>query len=104
MLLLKRKLQKSKKKGFPWSTNEDQYVKEISLCINLIERILKDDYGTYRIVEREWKDFMDWSKPSKPLKMDFPCIPMYKHLEHMKEQDIELLFKTLRKHLQCWWD
>ena len=104
LLLLKRKLMKSKKVGFPWGGDGERHVKEISLCINLIDRILKDDYGTHGIIDRFWKDGIDWTKSLNPLLMDFPKIHMYVHTQSMKEQDIELLFKTMRKYIQTWWD
>jgi len=100
--LLKRKLMKSKKVGFPYGGDGERHVKEISICINLIDRILKDDYSISEIINDNWIWGDYANRP--PLKTKFPKVVLYEHMTYMKEQDLDLLFKMMRKYIQCWWD
>lgn len=57
------------------STRSEADAKNMKICILLLDRIIKEDYAT-----------------------DF------KRSEEMIEQDLDLLFKIMRKQIRAWWD
>ena len=60
-----------------------QQKKKMHLCVLLLDRLIEEDYTDIPPI--------GWLKA-------------WKYEEYMIEQDIELLFKTLQKHIRCWWD
>lgn len=69
------------------SVNIEKYIKDISICITLINRINADDYFTEQY---EKLDKISFKKS-------------HKYCADMSQQDMELLFKKLRK-IKYWWD
>lgn len=57
--------------------DNNKYADQMRKCILLLDRIIKDDY----LLESE-----------------------YTIAEKRKEQDLDLLFKLIRKHVEGWWD
>lgn len=98
---------------------------QIKVCINLLDRLINDEYH-----ETAFKrHYEKWGTPSLNWKetrnkefyegiMSYPNIktPKDKELEtkdfklasnheaYLREQDLDLLFKLMRKHIQGWWD
>lgn len=80
--LLRRKLQQMiALDGMSLSWPQQQ--KKMHLCVLLLDRLIEDDYADVPSI--------GWSKG-------------WKYEEYMIEQDVRLLFETMRKHIRCWWD
>ena len=92
---------------------------KIKTCVLLIDRLIEDDY-----LEKVSKRYYEkWGRPDFNIKDGFLDIKYpnvktkkdkeqeskdYKRLinkeQEMKKQDLDLLFKTMNKHIQSWWD
>ena len=99
---------------------------KIKKCVLLLDRLIKDEY--HENVHKEY--YKKWGRPKMSFKdskehpgysvMDLKY-PNVKTIEddklqkkqfkmnmdreqQMREQDIELLFTLMRKHIQTWWD
>ncbi len=118
LIILKKKIQFQRE----YIGKHDRHVRAQSDCKNmriaeiLIDRILKDDYikvqraeleekwgqlefggprGLYRTKVITEKDREQELKDSRR---------MYDHDDYMMNQDLDYLFKHLRKHIRYWWD
>jgi len=104
--------------------SSESEAKKMKLCILLIERLLADHYEDN--AERDFKK--RWGEPRMvtiPLDDEYceidivydsvktpedkkqnrkQFITYMQHAENMRRQDIELLFKTIEKNIQGWWD
>jgi len=103
----------------------EKHVDKMNLCINIIDRIIKDDY--HEIVFKNY--YEKWGQPEIKFIKDgdagrnkveithskviteqdrIRSLGEYRLLldkeEYMVKQDIELLFDILTKHLRSWWD
>lgn len=107
-----------------WHTNAPVYAKQLKLCNLLLDRIIKDDYHDMIYKEHDEK----WG----PMKMDLsPCkdgehyksiisrpnaiteeekaqeLKDYRSLmkkePYMVDQDINMLFDTIKKRHRNWW-
>ena len=81
--LLRRKLQQMIALdgiGQSWPQKQEK----MHLCVLLLDRLIEEDY-VLGIPPR------GWSKP-------------WEYGDYMVEQDVRLLFETMRKHIRCWWD
>ncbi len=81
--LLRRKLQQMiafDGIGMSWPQKQEK----IHLCVLLLDRLIEEDYCL---------DVppIGWSKP-------------WEYEDYMLEQDVRLLFETMRKHVRTWWD
>ena len=105
-------------------TSGSQTVKEIKTCINLLDRLLKDEYYENASIEynKKWgKPKFDWiptdsvySKlqiKQKHVKTEEEKLKETKHFSrvcdherNMRKQDIEYLFHYMSKHVEGWWD
>lgn len=63
---------------FDHHEGKDKYVKRLCICYNLLDRLEKDDYFRK---EHESFDYEDY----------------------MINQDLELLFEIMKKHIRTWW-
>jgi hypothetical protein len=77
----------------------------IKLCVLLIDRLLKDNY--YENVFKEY--YKKWGRPQLLWEnSNISNSKEYNRLSQnaidLKEQDFDLLFKQIRKHIQRWWD
>jgi hypothetical protein len=70
------------------STNSEKDAKNIKICILLLDRLVKDGYIDYN---------------EEGLQESNIRISHNKE-EQMINQDLDLLFKILRKQIRCWWD
>jgi hypothetical protein len=98
------------------SADHKEQAGQIKVCRLLIERILANDYTSPfdRRNEEFWVKFSDafdicmyeektliYSKTELEKKL---VDAETEHKGKMLEQDIELLFKIMNKHVQNWWD
>ena len=99
---------------------------QIKYCINLLDRLIKDEYheNAFKNHYEKWgwpslkfKDAKDYPGRSEAL-ISYPNVNSVKDEEKekkdfkiacekettLREQDLDLLFKYMRKHIQGWWD
>ena len=108
------------------SIDSKQYAKQIKLCINLLHRIMEDDYINNALIphEKKWGEakFLFESCPENDsytelnIKVEKAItedeikqehkerMRLYNHCDIMKQQDLDLLFKNLKKYVEGWWD
>jgi hypothetical protein len=70
------------------STNSEKDAKNIKICILLLDRLINNDYIDY-MQDIGWEPKVRFS---------------FEKEEEMINQDLNLLFKILRKQIRCWWD
>jgi hypothetical protein len=106
-------------------TNNKRDANQIKLCVNLIKRLMDDNYHENVFIHHDIKwgeTHMVWNKTDKPgessleIKRDNVKTKEDKleerkqfrilstNVEKQKQQDIEYLFNYMAKHIQCWWD
>ncbi len=102
----------------------EQTAKEIKICFDLLDRLVKDEYDESAL-KRYYKK---WGKPKfNWIPVDDECCSLEitnknvktekdkkqetkefrracKHEGNMRKQDIEYLFNHMRKHIEGWWD
>jgi len=98
---------------------------KIKLCVNLLDRLINDDYheGAFKRHYEKWGHgkFL-WDDADlegyKTLKIEYPNVKTSKdeiqekkdfsrsskHEIMLREQDLDYLFKQMRKHIQTWWN
>lgn len=127
-VILKHKLKKMEKyqRVHGITSNNEKTAKKIKLCVNLLDRIIKDDYimNALYLHEKKWgevdikftpiEDNEEYGELNIELKKETTQeekmteerrrLRLYKHSDYMKKQDIDMLFETMRKHVECWWD
>jgi len=104
----------------------DQTADKVKLCTQLLERINKDEYHemVFRNHDKKWgrgeitfTDCEDREGMSE-LHIRYPNVKTEEDLEQQRkeyralmkrpdelmQQDIDLLFETMRKHIREWWD
>ncbi len=91
LMMMKRKMEGMIKYGYPAVVSGDRYVRQIQMCVWLIDRILADDYG--------FSEYVDGCEPWR-----VGCGIIGTHVDYMIKQDVNLLFKLMCKHLRTWWD
>jgi hypothetical protein len=107
-------------------TNNIADADKIKVCVNLLDRLIKDEYheSAFKHHEEKWgiADF-NWHdseehKGMSELSITHPNVETdedkkverkdfknaCKHEAALREQDLDLLFKNMRKHIQSWWD
>lgn len=99
---------------------------DIKLCYLLLDRIIKDEYyeNASKEFSEKWgeSDFEFIDVPDKPeyqeLNIRYENDPnnereeergkevqkLFKHENYLKNQDINMLFDKMRKHILKWWD
>ena len=82
---------------------------KIKICVLLLDRLIKDDYFADKIDNQnstEWlhEDLYLLHTPEENGRRGRLFKRAVKHEELLKNQDLDLLFKLLRKHVQKWWD
>ena len=70
------------------SARAEKDADKMKICILLLDRLINDDYIDYG-------DKGGWTPKIRLL---------YEKEEQMINQDLDLLFKILRKQIRCWWD
>jgi hypothetical protein len=108
------------------SVNNNDYADQMKVCINLLERLIKDDY-----MENAFKNHdVKWGESS----LTFSPLPendklssigikrekaitaeeieqerkeakrLYKHADKLQQQDLDILFSNMKKQILGWWD
>jgi hypothetical protein len=99
---------------------------KMKICVDLLDRIMKDEYhkSAFKQHEKKWgKADLQWEdiddeKGYSKLNIIHPNVKTdedkeserkdfrrsSKHEADLREQDLDLLFKMMRKHIQSWWD
>lgn len=115
--ILKYKLirQKRELERNPNYVGVEKDIKDLTICINLLTRILEDDYLT----EDDIEHFTNWWVNRKEVELDdgwtrveFKIDPAHERksnqinsrIESQKKLDWDLLFKLLHKHMKSWWN
>lgn len=82
--------------------NKGKQVKDIRICVNLLERLLKDDYmiSKHNFILNRDDVFQSHFIP----KYFLPKGDCHKLTNGIQKYDQELLFKLLNKHIRTWWD
>ena len=126
--IMKAKLEKMEKlqRLHGISTDSEQCAREIKLSINLLNRILDCNYLENALLphEKKWGEsefiFKPYGKNKEYTKLDIKVekaitekeikqedkerMRLYKHSDNMREQDLDILFKHLKKYGEGWWD
>ena len=99
---------------------------QIKVCINLLDRLIEDEYFEMAFKKHyekwghpdlSWRDSEE-HKGMCVLNIDYPNVKTDEdknaekkdfkfastHEAKQREQDLDLLFKLMRKHIQGWWD
>lgn len=105
--------------------NHERDADQIKLCVNLIKRLMDDNYheNVFLHHDKKWGEtHMVWNKTDNPelssleLKRDNVKTKedileerkefsrLSPNVEQQKQQDIDYLFNYMAKHIQCWWD
>jgi hypothetical protein len=104
----------------------DKYADQMRVCINLLNRIIEDEYyeNTFKHHDKKWGEA---DLVFKPLPDDEELGLMeierekvttdkekaqerkewkrlHEHSEKLREQDLDMLFLNMRKYIQGWWD
>ena len=121
---LKRMAKFHRKYGI--SVDADKYAKQMELCVNLLNRIINDEYLSMVLKKHEekWGEskmvFTPCEDDERLLKLDFEVekaktevekeqetkekLKLYEHADYLKQQDLDMLFRTIRKYIEGWWD
>ena len=101
-----------------WSANHKQIAHEIKIAKLLLERLMKDNYlenAMYwydkKFEDRSWDEmFQDEGNGLKRyigdpnIERDKSFGKCCKHSDYMEKQDLNYLFKHMRKYIKNWWD
>lgn len=98
---------------------------KIKTCVILLDRLLKDDYHDMAFKRHYEKWGMPELRTEKTENENFSRLHVvydgvkteeddkkerkefhsaWEHEKYLREQDLDLLFKIMRKHIQGWWD
>ena len=105
-------------------TTAQQTAKKIKICVNLLDRLISDEYHemVFKKHDEKWGEpefnFKDYNEDSleativhknvKTVKdkekerKDFNT--SYEHEQYLIKQDKEMLFKIMNKYIDGWWD
>jgi len=107
------------------SANRKHDADKIKLCVLLLERLRDDNYFemAYKQHHEKWGEpEFDWIDTDDPdlveLKIKHDNViteedkkqerkefkTATEHENYLRQQDLEMLFGLMRKHIQCWWD
>jgi len=106
--------------------NNEKVADQIKTCKLLAKRLIDNDYlenSTYRL-DKKWGEhtmtFIPCEDNPEFLTAEFKTenaitdkekkqenkerMVAYKHSDYLENQDLDMLFKNIRKHIQGWWD
>lgn len=109
------------------SIQSENIADKIKLCINLLDRLINDEYLEYCLKphEKKWgRSKLIWTPlpdneamctltrihtekaitPEEIKLEDKERMKLYKHSDMLREQDLDMLFKFMRKNIEGWWD
>lgn len=106
--------------------DKDRDANNIKVCVNLLDRLIADDYHemAFKNHDRKWgeSDFQFKECEDNPELMSLHIARenvntpedeekerkdfrrASDHETFLREQDLDLLFKNMRKYIQTWWD
>ena len=125
--IIHKKLEKMEylQRTYGHHVDNEKTADQIKICKLLLARLIEDDYlsNATKYHDEKWGELRLITKPipgtevcsvetetTKPLtekekeRESKARMALYKHGDKMKEQDLDLLFKIMRKHIQGWWD
>ena len=127
-IILKFKLEQMVKLQLKYghSVNSEMYANQMKTCILLLDRIVKDDYlmNALKPHEKKWGESRLNFKPvpdntelyegiytvekvtnkKEKEQEDKERMRIYKNVDNLQKQDLDMLFKNMRKHIEGWWD
>ena len=106
--------------------NAERDADNIKVCVNLLDRLIADDYHemAFGKHDKKWGDIELRTKPVEG-RDDIVGVDIHRdkviteddkkqerkefknaaeHETYLREQDLDLLFKNMRKYIQTWWD
>jgi hypothetical protein len=112
-----------KKNGY--HVGDEKNAQNMKLCINLLDRLIAEDYDVmaFKKHKKKWGDSYHVTTPTENKYLanfsieyknantakekdlqekDFKRC--WEHKEKLEKQDIDLLFKIIKKHYAWWWD
>jgi hypothetical protein len=121
---LKKMADYQKKHGMCVDSNK--YAKQMEMCVNLLARITSNKYLNMTMKEhnKKWGERKTVFTPCKDhtnlLKLDFIVEKVrteeektqerkelkkcHERANYLKNQDLDMLFQTMRKYIEGWWD
>lgn len=127
-VILKFKLEQMEKLHLEYghTINAEKYAGEMRTCILLLDRIIKSDYlmNALKPHEEKWGELEMNTKPLPNNPELFSVLftvekavtqkeieqekkertRIYKHVTDLEKQDLDMLFKNIRKYVEGWWD
>jgi len=125
-VILKYKLKRMEKLHIDYghAMCSEQTATQIKLCVNLLDRLIKDDYDerAYKKYYEKWgRSKFDWisiDDEYSSLKITNEKVKTKedkeqetkefrrasKHEGQMRKQDVKYLFNYMKKHVEGWWD
>lgn len=91
---------------FSYHINKDVVVKEIKMCIHLLDRIINDNYEK---IDYEWFKYNENTGTFNIKRVYLYDLPRGKRFtlrqpEKLKRQDLELLCKIIKRKSFTWWN
>ena len=97
-----------------FNARPEPIIKSLNLCVNLLNRLIKDNYFDNAFLFYE-KKYPDWylyenlfcpniSQKEKDRTNVSVSIKCLKRADAQKIQDVQYLFKIMSKHILTWWD
>ena len=126
--ILKFKLSNMEKlhRKYGHCVNSEKMADQIKVCVNLLDRLIKDEYYemTFKNHEKKWGEaHFNWDncedkkgycslrierdnvKTDEDKKQERKQFRRLCKIEaNLRKQDVEYLFKIMEKHIQGWWD
>lgn len=126
-LLLKKKLELMRDFTLEYGCHlgSEKEAEKMDICVKLLNRIIKDEYifNVYKNHDKKWgksefefKDIpgtdmskLKISRPGVRTKEDSEkerreFLRHHNHCEYLLNQDLDLLYKKIRKNIRGWWD
>jgi len=127
ILQFKLKRMAKLQRDYGHATCSDDLADQMQLCVNLLDRLIKDEYleNALKPHEKKWgKSKMIWKPlpddeemckflrirtekavtPEQIKQEDKERMKLYKHSDMLREQDLDMLFQNMRKYSESWWD
>jgi len=93
---------------------KDKQIRDMKVCVNLLDRLIADEYDDIyqKELEKKWGDYegvfclsrvgVVTEEDRKQYNKD--CKKAFEKADYAKKQDLELLFTIMKKKLFSWWD
>ena len=98
--------------------NAYKYADQMRVCVNLLDRLIKDDYAenAFKHHDKKWGDGRLTFNPKFSVEREKAITDkekaqerkewnrLYEHSDNLHKQDLDMLFTNMRKHIEGWWD